>query len=118
MRLSPGYVFSSLASRLVGLIIVVGLLAGSLVGIVAIQQTRSAMRDEILRRSLAAADLASALTAEYFDQIEADARELAARPGVQRAVADGNYAQLDVDLQRWMPEHPHLQGLGAFDVNG
>jgi diguanylate cyclase (GGDEF)-like protein/PAS domain S-box-containing protein len=118
MRFSPGHVFSSLASRLVGLTIVVGLLAGSLVGIVALQQTRSVMRDEILRRSLATADLASALTAEYFAQTEADARELAARPGVQHAMASSDFSQVNVDLERWLPEHPQVQGVAAFDVNG
>ena len=74
----------SLAARLVGLIVIVGLLAGSLVGIAGLQQTGSALRAEILQRSLAAADLTAALTAEYFAQTEADARELASRPGVQQ----------------------------------
>ena len=38
----------SLAARLVGLIVIVGLLAGSLVGIAGLQQTGSALRAEIL----------------------------------------------------------------------
>src|SRR5579864_318112 len=118
MRISPGQVFSTLAARLVGLIIVVGLLAGSIVGMVAMQQTRSAMRNEILQRSGAAADLAAALTAEYFAQTEADARELAGRPGVQAALTSGNLSQLAMDFERWLPEHPHAQGVAAFDVNG
>jgi diguanylate cyclase (GGDEF)-like protein/PAS domain S-box-containing protein len=108
----------SLPARLVGLIILVGLLAGSLVGIAALDQTRSALRNEILQRSLAAADLAAALTGEYFAQTEADARELAARPGVQHALEEGNYDQLTVDLERWLPEHSHAQGVAAFDFNG
>src|SRR5689334_11444956 len=118
MRVSPAWAFSSLASRLIGLIVVVGLLAGSLVGIVALQQSRSAMRGEILQRSLAAADLAAALTAEYFAQTEADARELAARPGVIKAVDSNDTADLTDDLEGWLSEHPHVQGAATFDFNG
>ena len=107
-----------LAWRLIGLIVLVGLLAGSLVGVVALEQTRAAMRNEILQRGLATADLASALTAEYFAETEADARELASRPGVQRAIASGDFAEINVDLQRWLAEHPHAQGVAVVDFRG
>jgi diguanylate cyclase (GGDEF)-like protein len=108
----------SLAARLVGLIVFVSLLAGSLVGIAALQQTRSALRNEILQRSLAAADLAAALTTEYFAQTQADARELAGRAGVQQAVASGDFANLNAMLERWLTEHPRAATVYVTDLNG
>jgi hypothetical protein len=67
--------------------------------------------------NLATADLAATRSARYMNAAEADARELASRPAVQAAVRNQDFGSLNVDLERWIVEHPDIT-VFIRDLNG
>jgi PAS domain S-box-containing protein len=108
---------SSLGLQVIGVAALMALLGGGVVGLVLTDRARSALRDNILSNSLAATDLATALAASYMGDAQAAARELASRPAVQTAVSNGDFSSLDLDLDRWIIEHPNLDVV-ISDLNG
>src|ERR1700694_2544202 len=80
----------SLGLQVIGVGVLMALLGGGVVGLAVPDRARSVLREHILSDSLATADLAAGLTANYMGNAEAATRELAGRPAVQAAVRDGD----------------------------
>jgi hypothetical protein len=108
----------SLAAQLVALSAAVALVAGSIVGVVLIERGRSVLRDEILQKTLSAANLAAALSAAYVSEAQADAQELANRPVVRAGASRGDLRSLTPDLESYLAGHPHLVSVGVADLTG
>src|SRR5919199_511865 len=76
-----------LATQLIAAIVAATLLAGGAVGAVTVNQARAVLRDDVQRRSQAAAELAADYTANYVADAQNAALLLAARADLRRAVA-------------------------------
>src|ERR1700682_4150668 len=107
----------SLGLQVIGVAVLMALLGGGVVGVVVTDRARSLVRDDILLNSLTTADLAATLTEDFMSDAEAATRELASRPAVQAAVQDGDFSALNVDLERWIVEHPNII-VFISDLNG
>jgi diguanylate cyclase (GGDEF)-like protein/PAS domain S-box-containing protein len=93
------------------------LVGGGVVGLAVTDRARAALRDNILSNSLATADLATTVSASYVEDAEAATRELASRPTVQAAARTEDLGSLNVELERWVVEHPQLS-LFISDLHG
>jgi PAS domain S-box-containing protein len=107
-----------LATQLVVLIVLVALLSGATVGLLVIVRARLALRDTILHSSLATADLAASVAANYMASAEGDARDLAGSLELETAVAQGDLDVATLKLERWLPLHPTVIGVGIVDLAG
>ncbi|MDQ6669775.1 MAG: diguanylate cyclase [Chloroflexota bacterium] len=108
----------SLTAQIVVLVVGVAVVTGGGVGIALVESTRNALREDSLRSSLAAADLAAALTADRMQGIWQSARELAARPAVRRAAGDGSLGSLTPVLREWLTQNPQVDDAAVYDLNG
>ncbi len=99
-----------LATRLVAL------LRGGTVGRLLIDRARQALRDDILH--FAAADLAISVAAGYMFGVERDARALAGSSKLRTAAGRGDLPLTTPELERWLPQHPDLIGVGIADLAG
>jgi diguanylate cyclase (GGDEF)-like protein len=108
----------SLRAQVVLLVVGVAILAGGSVGVAMVESARGALRDEALRSNLAAADLASALTADYMEGIWGSARDLAANPRVRRAAGSDDFASVTWTLAAWLGQNPRADNVAIFDLDG
>jgi PAS domain S-box-containing protein len=107
-----------LATQLVALVVLVALLSGGAVGVLIIDRTREALRQNVLQSSLAAADLAASVAAGYMSAAEGDARDLAGSAELRTAAAQGDLDLATPALERWLAAHPTALGVGLVDLTG
>jgi PAS domain S-box-containing protein len=116
-KLLRAIVQPSLGLQVIGVAALMAMLGGGVVGLVVTDRARAALRDNILSNSLAAADLASALSASYMGEAQAAGRELASRPTLQAAARNGELGSLNLELEHWNVEHPHSSAF-VRDLDG
>jgi PAS domain S-box-containing protein len=107
-----------LGPRLIGLVVMTALLAGGLVGVVLIQNSRSALRGHILESDLAAADLAARFAANYVEGAETNVRQFAIRPSFLRAVFDNDVEQAESLLAQFLQIDARFDNIAVYDATG
>lgn len=108
-----------LAPKLIILVVLVALIVGAMVGALVLIKSRDALRGHIFINNLQTADLAARYAAHYVDLAKAAARELATRPLIIRAAANGSFAQARPELVRFMQLNPRFDsGVTIFDTRG
>jgi len=107
-----------LAPKLILLVVLATLIVGAVVGALVLIKSRDTLREQIFTRNLETADLAAQFAAHYADMAQAVARELAARPLIIRAVANGSFAQAGPELVRFLQLNPLFDGVSILDKRG
>ncbi|MDE3074992.1 MAG: diguanylate cyclase, partial [Chloroflexota bacterium] len=105
---------SSLAVRLLGLVLATTVLTGALVGVAAVTSSRQAMRDQVQASSLAAAKLSAEFIAIGLND-ETDALEkLAARPEILAALANNRLPDLTKELEQYIESDSNLIDVSVY----
>jgi PAS domain S-box-containing protein len=107
-----------LVLQLVGLIIVVALLTGSVVGYVLTNTSRNALRQDALEANLAHAQLAAQFASNYITAVQAHIRVFASRPDVHQAVLANTPEKLQPTLAQFVEIQTALTGSAIYDVKG
>ncbi len=95
---SPLRLKSSLALRLIALVISAVLLSAALIGGFMAERSRASLREQIISNNLTNADLVADDAARYVRSAQNNARELASRDTIVRAVVEGKPKRAEPEL--------------------
>jgi len=107
-----------LGPRLIGLVVLTALVAGGLVGLALIQNSRTVLREGILESNLATADLAAQFAAEYVEGAETNLRQFATRPLFLRAVLENDLAEAEMHLAQFLQIDARFDNIAVYDAQG
>ena len=107
-----------LGSRVIGLVMLTALVAGGLVGLVLIQNSRTVLRQHILNSNLATADLAAQFATNYVEGAETNVRQLAIRPSLLRAIFDNDMEQAELHLAQFLQIDARFDSISVYDAEG
>lgn len=107
-----------LAPRLIGLVMLTALVTGGLLGLMLIQSSRSIMREEILAKNLATADLVAKFAANYIEGAQTNVRQFAARPLFIRAVLERDLTTAETHLAQFLEINPRFDIISVYDAQG
>ncbi len=108
----------SIGFRFVGLVLLVALLSGGIVSLIHIVVSREALRQEVLNKNLAIAELVADFVSQYMEAVQAHIRVFADRPDIREATLSGASQQLQAALTNFVATQTALEAAGAYDVNG
>jgi diguanylate cyclase (GGDEF)-like protein len=108
----------SLSARLISAVVLAALLAGGLVGVLAVAASRDGLQDEIHRSTLAEAEAIAQIAYRYMDAAETSLAELAVSDAVVAAAGWENPAQMTPQLDAFMARHPEFDNVTFYDANG
>jgi HAMP domain-containing protein len=109
---------SGLQTRLIGLVVLTALVAGGLVSVAAIMDSRNTMREQIITNNLAAADLAARFSANYIEGAETNLRLFGMRPLFLRAVLENDLSQAEMHLAQFMENDKRFDSAAVYTANG
>ena len=107
-----------LQTRLIGMVVLIALVAGGLVSVTAILNSRKVMREQIITSNLAAADMAAKLSANYIEGAETNLRLFGMRPLFIRAVIDKDLTQAEMHLAQFMENDKRFDSAAIYTANG
>ncbi|MCI0475494.1 MAG: HAMP domain-containing protein, partial [Anaerolineales bacterium] len=107
-----------LAPQVIGLAILIALVAGGLVGVMLIQNSHNVMREEILQKNLATADLVARFAANYIEGAETNLRQFAARRLFTRAVLENDLAEAEMQLAQFLEIDDRFDSISVYDTKG
>lgn len=114
----PFILRSSLALQLIGLVVLAALLSGALIGAVLMQRSRSILREQITSHNLAAADLVADSAARFVRTAQNNARELAGRATIIRAVTEGRPERIEPELIHFLQFNDRNDSASIYDAQG
>jgi PAS domain S-box-containing protein len=107
-----------LGLRLIALIVLVVFFVGGLVGIVVIERSRSALRQEILDNNLDIVDLGAQFASSYLEAAQMSLHELARRPSIVRAVVDNVPERVEPEMRQFLQFNKNLDSASIYDSKG
>jgi signal transduction histidine kinase len=107
-----------LGQRLTGLVVLAVLVAGGLVGAVLIESSRSALREQIIERNLAAADLAAQFVANYVEGAETNLHQFSVRRLPLSAIFDHDVEQTEAYLAQFLQIDARFDNIAVYDAQG
>jgi PAS domain S-box-containing protein len=110
---------TGLGGRLVLLMALAAGLSGVAIGVAVMERAREGLREDILRRQLATADLAAAISVTFLNGVQDDVRELAGRPTLLRLVEWGDWPGVTTELEHWVrAERRGVDSVYMYDAIG
>ncbi|MGI2335908.1 MAG: sensor histidine kinase [Dehalogenimonas sp.] len=120
-KLNPVNPFSarfSLGVRFVTFVVLVALVTGGLLGWALTSSSARAVRESVLNNNLAQSGLTADYVSNYIAAVQAHLRVFAARPDIRQALLNGNFEDIQTELDNFVQIQSALDGATIMDIHG